>query len=168
MSIYKESKKFLLMIILVLYACGGDSGTGTDDSIYIDNGNGTVTDTNTGLIWQKCGKGQNIKTCQGGYITMTWDSAKLYCSGLELAGKIWELPPVDDLSGLVDISYVPVINSKFFPNTKNALYWTGTGTWNYEFGSCIATAVDFQWGEVANNLSCSSGQSFYVRCVSRR
>jgi hypothetical protein len=48
------------------------AGTGQDGAYsynplsYTDNGDGTVTDNNTGLIWQKCSVGQtNDATCSG-------------------------------------------------------------------------------------------------------
>lgn len=43
---------------------------------YTDNGDETVTDNNTGLMWQQ------IPTSE----TLTWDEAEEYCEDLELAG----------------------------------------------------------------------------------
>ena len=51
------------------------AGTGQDGAYninpmsYTDNGNGTVTDNNTGLIWQKCGVGQNNDSACSGTAT---------------------------------------------------------------------------------------------------
>lgn len=55
---------------------------------YIDNGDGTITDTLTGLIWQ-----QNISE-----IAMTWDQALYYCETMIFAGySDWRLPTIKEL-----------------------------------------------------------------------
>ena len=66
-------------------------------AIFTDNGDGTVTDTATGLMWQK--------DTQGGQ--MDWDSAITYCENLSLAGHSdWYLPDLDELKSLIDTSIV--------------------------------------------------------------
>ena len=68
------------------------------DSAYIDNGNGTVTDIETKLVWQQ----------QRRPGTMNWDQATSYCSGLSLAGyKDWRLPTLDELMTLMDRTLSP-------------------------------------------------------------
>ncbi len=50
----------------------------------VDNGDGTVTDNGTGLMWQQGHPRQGI---------MTWDSAMSYTSSLFLGGHSdWRLP----------------------------------------------------------------------------
>ena len=46
--------RIMLMVATVLILVAGLYAAGT----YVDNGNGTVTDTKTGLVWQKCSAGQ--------------------------------------------------------------------------------------------------------------
>ena len=67
------------------------SGTGEDGEIYgssyahswSDNGDGTVSDTTSGLMWQKADNGS----------TITWQAALTYCNGLILATHSdWHLP----------------------------------------------------------------------------
>ncbi|MBI4687331.1 MAG: DUF1566 domain-containing protein [Nitrospirae bacterium] len=59
---------------------------------FTDNGNGTVTDNRTGLVWQQGEAGQ-----------MMWGSALSYCEGLPLGGKTdWRLPNVKELESLTD------------------------------------------------------------------
>ena len=55
------------------------AGTGQDGQYNInsmsftDNGNGTINDNNTGLMWQKCSVGQNNdSTCSGSAVTYNW------------------------------------------------------------------------------------------------
>jgi Protein of unknown function (DUF1566) len=49
---------------------------------YVNNGNGTTTDTMTGLMWQKVDGGE-----------MTVEAAATYCTALNLGGYTnWRLP----------------------------------------------------------------------------
>jgi hypothetical protein len=57
-------------------------GTGQDGAYpinpmsYTDNVKGTVTDNNTGLMWQKCSVGQNNDaSCSGNALTYNWYQA---------------------------------------------------------------------------------------------
>ena len=61
----------------------------------IDNGDGTVTDSETGLMWTKDDKGSDIH----------WNGAKKYCWSLTLAGySDWRLPTIEELEALHDPS----------------------------------------------------------------
>ncbi len=87
---------------------------------YIDNGDETVTDTNTGLMWQKYDSASST----------IWEDALLYCEELTLAGyNDWRLPNINELQSLVDYDeYFPWINTTFFPNTVSSYYWSSTTT----------------------------------------
>lgn len=62
---------------------------------FIDNKDGTVTDTATGLMWQKSDSGRG----------MDWQAALNYAEGLELAmHDDWRLPNAKELQSLVDYS----------------------------------------------------------------
>jgi hypothetical protein len=89
---------------------------------FIDNGNGTVTDTGTGLMWQ-----QGIS---GVYI---WQEALSYCENLSLAGyDDWRLPNIHELQSLVDYnSYNPAINTLYFPIASSSFYLSSTTLTNY-------------------------------------
>ena len=75
------------------------------DTRFTDNGNGTVTDNLTGLIWLK------EANCWG---TLTWSQALTYAHGLtngqcsltdgSVAGD-WRLPNIKELSSLIDYDY---------------------------------------------------------------
>ena len=57
-----------------------------------DNGDETVTDTSTGLMWQKT---QSVSQ-------MFYDDAAQFCDGLNLGGNDdWRLPAIDELRSLV-------------------------------------------------------------------
>ncbi len=87
---------------------------------YTDNGDGTVTDTSTGLMWQQAGSSNS----------MTWEQALAYCEGLNLGGYTdWRLPTIKELYSLVDYTrYDPAINSVYFPRPALAAKGEGRRT----------------------------------------
>ena len=65
----------------------------SDDGRFIDNGDGTVTDTKTGLMWADKDNRKNI----------TWQEAKDYCENYEDRGHTdWRLPTTDELAAIYD------------------------------------------------------------------
>ena len=91
---------------------------------FHDNGNGTVSDTSTGLMWQQ----DTARDEWGDYDYMTWEEALDYCEVLSLGGHTdWRLPNIKELDSLVDLSrYNPAINTFYFPNTLASTYWSST------------------------------------------
>lgn len=87
---------------------------------FVDNGDGTVTDTTTGLMWSK----EDIGDRQ------SWEPADKACRALTLAGfSDWRLPTRAELLTLVDDTrHEPVIDVSAFPACKSSWYWTGTLT----------------------------------------
>ncbi len=75
----------------------GNAAYGKND--FHDNGDGTVTDRATGLMWQKADSGQG----------MNWQQALDYAEKLALAGHDdWRLPNAKELQSLVDYTRSPV------------------------------------------------------------
>ena len=91
---------------------------------YTDNGDGTVTDNRTGLMWVKDG---NSAGCNDG-TTLTWEQALTFCEGLSYAGySDWRLPNVRELDSIVKCEGpAPFINGTYFLNTVSDWYWTST------------------------------------------
>ncbi len=118
---------------------------------YMDNDDGTVTDTSTGLIWQQT----SISN------TMTWEQALAYCEGLSLGGYTdWRLPSIKELRSLVDYSQnSPTINTTYFLNTVSSIYWSST---TYTNGTSNAWGVNFSYG---NDTDGSKGNVVYARAV---
>ncbi len=107
------------------------TGTGQDgehrkgiswpDPRFKDNGNGTITDSLTGLMWTK--SAQQIKG------TMKWIDALSTCNNLDFAGYTdWRLPNVIELTSLIDYSEhdpaLPIGHP--FDNVQFIFYWTST------------------------------------------
>ncbi|EMY77156.1 PF07603 family protein [Leptospira weilii serovar Ranarum str. ICFT] len=103
---------------------------------FQDNGNGTVTDRNTNLLWSKCALGKSNVNCTAGVLSFgNQQSAFNGCNGLNsavppfpFAGRNdWRLPNVNELLSIVDHSgagnpAVPAVFSNFASGT----FWTST------------------------------------------
>jgi len=97
---------------------------------FTDNGDGTVTDTATGLVWDRChlGWSWNGSTCvdDGSEAdTYTWAGALAAAvsanSGNHRGHADWRLPNRTELESLVDITKEsgPTIDATAFPNTPS-------------------------------------------------
>jgi Protein of unknown function (DUF1566) len=158
------------------------AGTGQDGEYtinpmsYNDNGDGTVTDNITGLMWQKCSVGQNNdSTCSGTAAVYTWyqasgtydatynPSSQDVCGSLSLGGHTdWRLPTKKELITIVDYSIPysgPAINTTYFSNTAASDYWSST---TYAIIPVGAWGVDFDGGYVGGG---NKYGAWYVRCV---
>ncbi len=126
---------------------GGQCGSFGD---FIDNGNGTVTDTSTGLMWQQATVPENY----------TWEQALSYCETLSLADyDDWRLPAVNELQSIVDYSrYYPSIDP-IFPNTMSSDYWSSTSYAKY---ASPAWYVYFYGGSMSYD---DKSEDNYVRAV---
>jgi ankyrin repeat protein len=128
---------------------GSEEVTYADSSFYIDNGDGTVTDKRTGLMWMRCAAGQKFEKgiVSGVAGTFTWNHA----IGLRLgfAGfNDWELPDIESLKSIVDLNRTnPAIHSDFFPSTPCSSFWSRTtsefpgAAWMVHFGQGFSDSV---------------------------
>lgn len=134
------------LFILILLTLSGMAAAAP----FTDNGNSTVTDQKTGLVWQQKTAGQR-----------SWESALSYCENLKLGGKSdWRLPDIKELVSIVDLSKPgPAIDSTAFPGTQSSFYWSSTP---YVGHTSFAWSVYFYDGSVS---SYSEPGSSYVRCV---
>ena len=130
---------------------------------YQDNGDGTIKQNETGLIWQKCTIGRSDDNCStGSSVYYTRNNAINACNMLTLAGKKWRLPKLEELMSLIkDNNMSPFIDSNFFPSTVGANYWTQSV---YQQSTNKYVYVDFS-GPFLRNGSEDPG-STYTRCVS--
>jgi len=114
---WKKLTIIVLMILLVPFS--------VQAARFTDNGDGTVSDTLTGLIWEQ-------KTDDGGLRdkdnTYTWQQGLDYCNNLTLAGQSdWRLPTIKELASLADLSrYNPAIDPVFKIYTVSSYYWSST------------------------------------------
>ena len=131
-------------------AVRGGQMTPRPASRFLDNGNGTVTDRNTGLTWQK-----EFETA------MTWEEALAYCDNLDLVGREdWRLPTLKELDSIIDLAvYSPAIDTRFFPGTLSEDYWSGT---TYDGDRTKAWVMNFNYGDDGTLLKTEEA---YVRAV---
>jgi hypothetical protein len=108
---------------------GAESYGGND---FVENGDGTVTDRATGLMWQKTDSGAG----------MEWEDALAYAEGATTAGyDDWRLPNVKELQSIVDDTHSPsagdaadlgpAIDTDFFDITELA---EGTTDYDPDYG----------------------------------
>jgi|GEM_PF-6816485 len=93
-------------------------GTVFQTGPFRDNGDDTVTDRKTGLIWQLWEP----------YEGVSWEDALIYCRDLELAGYAdWRLPNRHELHSLVNYNAIPAFPPVFEDNLDSH-YWTSTSS----------------------------------------
>ena len=148
---------------------------------YRDNGDGTVTDLVTGLMWQQSyGPGEKI----------TFDGAFDYADGLELAGYTdWRVPTIKELYSLIDFSgstgltveaSTPYINTAYFDfaygdesageRLIDAQYITSTEYTSTTMGGDVTMfGVNFADGRIKGypeiDPPTQAGKEFFIRCV---
>lgn len=129
---------------------------------YTDNGNGTVTDQVTGLVWQTVVSG-----------SATFATAPAYCSGLMLpapAGFTWQVPTRIQLLSIVDYTTGAAVDAPFLANGQppgGKYTWTSTA-WVV---SQIATKPQDAWmvnfgggGGLTSNAAAQTATE-WIRCV---
>jgi len=118
----------------------------TPASRFADNGNGTMTDKSTGLMWARCPEGLSGTACATGKAaTFTWEEALIRARDSGLAGYTdWRLPNVKELSSIVEERcYDPAINLDVFPNTPASYFWSASPL---AYSSSSAWTVYFYYG----------------------
>lgn len=94
----------------------------TPDSQLVDNGDGTVTDSKTGLMWKQCSEGLSGSDCGTGTRSRySAQSALNYVTNLNSADgfaghKDWRVPNIKELNSILDHHCVaPALNTNRFP-----------------------------------------------------
>ncbi len=151
------------------YVRGAKSNNGHN---YVNNGNGTITDTDTNLMWAQVPSS-----------SLSWNSALIYAEALTLGGKSdWRLPNVKELQSLVDLTLAtatattttPCLNRTLFPAATATAYWSSTSVkattpseaWLVDFGiNTSATPSRNSQGIVSYEAYASTYPVFAVRSV---
>jgi hypothetical protein len=120
---------------LAAQTCSPNIPLDRPDSRYTDNGDGTVTDRVTRLMWKQCPEGLSTTTvaCDtGSAAAYTWQEALQQAqvvNGTGFAGKSdWRLPNVKELMSLSEFACNdPAINLTLFPvDPYSPIFWTST------------------------------------------
>ncbi len=158
---------------------------------YTDNGDGTVLDDNTGLLWQKSPQNERLQ----------YTDAIAYCEALELGGRTdWRVPSIKELYSLADNrgelltpeegEPTPYIDTSvfdfYYPDGRMIFagqYWSSTlyvkgpvqngrnqGAFGFNFADghikAYGTGLDFYTGAAATSGLASKAPGNYVRCLS--
>lgn len=124
---------------------------------FKDNGDGTVTDTLTGLLWQKADGGE-----------MTWEKAKDYAKALRLAGRQdWRLPTSMELFALTNQGmHGPAMDTSAFTRSEARYWWTNSPraddpskVWLVNSGGGIGAHAKTE------TVSAGGERPVHVRCV---
>jgi hypothetical protein len=103
---------------------------------FTDNGDGTLTDTQSGMMWMRCALGQRwtgSSRCSGKPQAFTWKAAQDAASALNAAGGYakhadWRMPHIPELAMIVERQCAnPRVNLTLFPDTPATYFWTATG-----------------------------------------
>lgn len=148
---------------------GQDAHYGPGTIPFVNNGNGSVTEVNTGLIWEVKGAADgtvdysNPNDADNIY---TWENAQSFVDDLNArnhAGRSdWRLPTAEELGTILDLSKDqpgPIIDTNFFVNCKAGSYWTADA---YAADFNKAWVIDFS---SAGDDFLDKSNSFYVRAV---
>ena len=110
---------------------------------FIDNQDGTVTQSSTNLVWQQADDGKK----------RSWHESVTYCEDLGLAGSNdWRLPEKDELSTLKE---TPLLS------TQADYYWTKT---HKKAGTILAWVIGFMKSG-SGPKEHNKAMKHYVRCV---
>lgn len=101
---------------------------------FKDNGDGTLTDTQSKLTWMRCSLGQvwTGATCTGTPALFSWQSAQDAASKLDREGGYakradWRVPQIPELAMIAERQCSnPRINLTLFPATPAVYFWTAT------------------------------------------
>ncbi|MEL7641253.1 MAG: DUF1566 domain-containing protein [Solidesulfovibrio sp.] len=119
-----------------------------------DNGNGTVTDTNTGLVWQQTPDRTGLD----------WDNAGAYCAALDTGGHTdWRLPSRREIATLVSYNRdIPTFANLLQSTKSNESFWTST-TYIVDTTQAYALANGTAYMELRSKGTAST--SLATRCV---
>ena len=153
MEVIRKSILLFLLIMLCMPV--------TVNADFKDNGDGTVTDNLTGLMWQQCTRGQIWKegigsmkpSCEGEAEYYSWPKAlsEAVIANSDPSSRYhdWRIPNITELESLVVIKgdTAPAIDVNDFPNTPDYYYWTSTLSLNID-GPPDVMSVNFDEGSV--------------------
>jgi hypothetical protein len=136
--------RLLVAAFLVLVSVASQAAAPAGRYVFATD---TVTDTFTGLIWQR-----NVDVN-----SYTWSGAQSYCSSL---GTGWRVPNIKELQSIVDVrSYNPAIDTTAFPSAPATWFWSSSP---YASDTSYVWVVFFFSGYTAHY---STASNFRVRCV---
>lgn len=132
---YLLSAALLVAMAGPVYAqkCDQNKAETTPLSRFKDNGDGTITDTQTKHTWMRCAIGMNWdgSSCAGK--TLEYNYAEALTLVDEMNEKRangrsdWRLPTIEELQSIVEKRcFSPAINLQVFPYSPQSGFWSST------------------------------------------
>ncbi|MCG9874983.1 MAG: DUF1566 domain-containing protein [Leptospiraceae bacterium] len=94
---------------------------------FVDNGDETITDNRTGLLWRKCPLSTSGPSCAAGITdNYVFADAQTICSATFGAG--WRIPTIREYATLISYpsTLPPYTNSTFFPSLGGGSFYSST------------------------------------------
>lgn len=127
---------------------GQDAQYTSNEMSFSDNGDGTVTDNVTGLMWTESPLDEKL----------TWDEAMQAAEGFTLAGyDDWRLPTIKELYSLIDFSGEDPSGGS---NTSSLTPFINTDYFDFEYGdeSAGERIIDSQYASSTKYVSTQDGE----------
>jgi hypothetical protein len=126
--------RYLILLIacplLQAQTCDNNIPATTPTSRFVFHNNGTVTDTQTKLTWQRCVEGRGGVNCEsGGTLLLDWEQALQRAENSTFANhNDWRLPNIRELRSIIEFQCSePMINLSVFPGDQLEFrVWTST------------------------------------------
>ena len=110
-----------------------DAASSLRPARFQDNGDGTVTDVESKLMWMRCSSGQQWqgKRCVGAAEVYGWADAQQHADKVSRDGAAffndWRVPALRELASITDRGCKnPRTNLSVFPGTPAATFWSST------------------------------------------
>lgn len=135
--------------------CVRSNGRNALLQLFVDNGDGTVSDLGSGLVWQQQDDG----------VIRTYSESLAYCEELELGGSSsWRLPEIKELVSTVDFRVeFPAIDTQVFNMDTFRRFWSVTPSASSLFPNHI-WVLNFN-GVGVSPFDKTSTDVTYARCV---
>ncbi|HJP18010.1 MAG TPA: DUF1566 domain-containing protein [Nitrospinota bacterium] len=154
----------LISILFLSLSFSGEAvkGKSSQDGRYVDNGDGTVTDYRTELMWTQKDSYADLGECRN------WYKSEKYVSKLKTGGYTdWRMPTVEELKTIFEKSKSNT-NYRGAPSRLDPIF-APRGAWWYwvsnTVGPCCARGIIFDNGKVGSGLrrTCGDGGVRAVR-----
>ncbi|OEU63458.1 MAG: hypothetical protein BBJ57_05070 [Desulfobacterales bacterium PC51MH44] len=135
---------FVLLGLIVMPVMASDR--------FVNNGDGTVTDTMNRLMWSAADNGSHIN----------WKDARSYCQSYSVGGHTdWRMPTLAELKSL----YTPVIENERGYHITTSIGTTAESCWASETRGNEAARFNFRYGQEywLRQFHSGSGRALPVR-----
>lgn len=134
-NIHKIGKTVRTFTFLIIFALSIPATTySAENGRFVDNGDGTVNDIETGLMWAAQDNGQDID----------FHDAELYCKSFSAGGFTdWRLPDIEELKALFDAKEM----NKNGHGINSKIGLSSCCPWSSYDSTGVSSLLDFRTGK---------------------